>query len=72
MYNASKLSGRGAEYALTRKGLDLLPAMLELVSWSARHDARTAAPAPFVERIRGDRERLVRQLKEGLEGRYGV
>jgi DNA-binding HxlR family transcriptional regulator len=37
-------SGRGAQYALTQKGLDLVPAMLEVISWSARYDRRTAAP----------------------------
>ena len=36
-------SGRGAAYGLTEKGLELLPAMLELISWSARYDPHTAA-----------------------------
>lgn len=65
-------SGRGAGYALTRKGLDLLPAMLELISWSARHDPRTAAPPEFVARIRRDRDRLAADLRKDLEDRYGL
>lgn len=65
-------SGRGAEYALTQKALDLLPAMLELVSWSAKYDRRTAAPREFVARIRKDRRRVIAELQEGLRRRYAL
>ena len=65
-------SGRGATYALTQKGLDLLPTMLEMISWSARYDRRTAAPPAFVARIRKDRERVAAELKEGLRRRYAL
>lgn len=65
-------AGRGATYALTEKGLDLLPAMLELISWSARHDPRTAAPPKFVARIRTERKALVRELQEGLRLGHGL
>lgn len=58
--------GRGATYRLTNKGLDLLPPMLELISWSARHDPQTGAPPAFVARIRTDRERLAMELRESL------
>ena len=61
--------GRAARYALTQKGLDLLPAMLELISWSARHDRRTAAPPGFVARIRSERATLLAQLREELARR---
>jgi DNA-binding HxlR family transcriptional regulator len=61
--------GRGAAYRLTEKGIDLLPTMLELISWSARYDPRTGAPPGFVARIRNDRERLARELRKGLSGR---
>jgi hypothetical protein len=59
-------------YALTEKGLDLLPAMLELISWSARYDRRTAAPADFVARIRGDREAVATELRTHLRRRHGL
>ncbi len=59
-------TGRGATYGLTEKGLDLLPAMLELVSWSARHDRQTAAPPDFVARIRRDREAVATELRKNL------
>jgi DNA-binding HxlR family transcriptional regulator len=65
-------SGRGAKYALTQKGLDLLPAMLEMISWSARYDRRTASPPEFVARIREDRVRVTAELTKGLRRRYAL
>lgn len=64
--------GRGATYALTQKGLDLLPAMLELISWSARYDRDTGAPPEFVRRIRGDRTRMAAELRRTLKRRNGI
>ena len=64
--------GRSARYGLTEKGLDLLPAMLELISWSARYDARTAAPPAFVTRIRTERKTLADELRAGLKRRHGL
>ena len=58
--------GKGARYALTAKGLDLLPAMLELIKWSATHDARTAAPKAFVSRITKQRATLEQEIREQL------
>jgi DNA-binding HxlR family transcriptional regulator len=65
-------SGRGAPYALTEKGLDLLPVMLEIVSWSAEHNPRSAAPEAFVDRIRNDREGLLAELRQTLRERHGL
>ena len=65
-------TGRGAMYALTEKGLDLLPAMLDLISWSARCDRRTAAPADFVARIRRDAVAVATELGTQLRRRHGL
>ena len=64
--------GRGAKFSLTQKGLDVLPAMLELVSWSARYDADTAAPRPFVARVRRERVTITAELRENLRKRYDL
>jgi DNA-binding HxlR family transcriptional regulator len=53
-------------YRLTVKGVDLLPILLEIISWSAKHDPATAAPRDFVRRVRTDRARLERELRTGL------
>jgi DNA-binding HxlR family transcriptional regulator len=55
-------SARQAIYELTEKGAGLLPVLLELVRWGAKHDVKTAAPRSFVRRIERDREGLVREL----------
>lgn len=46
--------GRGNPwfYSLTPKGLDLLPVMVEMILWSAKHDPETAAPSAWVKRAR--------------------
>ncbi len=55
-------------YSLTKKAIDLLPAILEIIKWSATHDKRTAAHKEFVERIKNDRENLIKELTSQLKG----
>lgn len=50
---------RSAIYRLTEKGKDLLPVMLEITAWSAKHDARTNAPGDFVLKLRKARRQLI-------------
>ena len=65
-------AGRGARYALTRKGLDLLPAMLELIAWSGRHDRFTGAPKAFLARIRKDRAQVAAEFRSRLSQEFGL
>ena len=59
--------GRSAgRYRLTAKGIDLLPVMLDIIDWSAKHDPRTAADRGFVRRLRRDREGLQAELRSAL------
>lgn len=60
--------GTSGSYRLTPKGVDLLPLMIEIVAWSAKHDPRTAADREFVRRARRDREGLVAELRAQLAG----
>lgn len=53
-------------YTLTDKGIDLVPVLLEIVSWSARYDKNTGAPKEFVARIRNDRENLINEVVSNL------
>jgi DNA-binding HxlR family transcriptional regulator len=55
--------GRRVIYAPTEKALDLLPAMLELVRWGAKYDAKTAAPPQLVRRIAEDRDGFVADIR---------
>lgn len=53
-------------YSLTPKGLDLLPVLTEIIVWSAKYDADTAAEAGFVEMARTNREVLHTSILEKL------
>ena len=64
--------GRSVRYGPTARGLDLLPILLEMIAWSARHDARSAAPPAFVARIRKDRAELMTELREQIAGAHGL
>lgn len=50
-------------YAPTPKGLDLLPAILEISLWSAKHDPKTAAPPALMRRIQENREDFIREIR---------
>lgn len=50
-------------YAPTEKALDLLPAMLELVRWGAKHDVQSGAPAEIIDGLARDRDGLVAALR---------
>ena len=59
--------GRSAgRYRLTAKGIDLLPVMLDIIDWSAKHDPKTAADRGFVRRLRRDRDGLQAELRSAL------
>ncbi len=54
-------------YVLTQKGQDLLPMLLEMIIWGARHDPETAAPAEFVEQLTQHRADFMRQVLAAVE-----
>lgn len=58
--------GRATRYSLTRKGVDLLPVLVEMIVWSAAHDPDTAVPRDFVDRVGRDRAAVLADLEEGL------
>ncbi len=60
----------GGGYRLTPKGIDLLPIMLEIIGWSAKHDARTAADREFVRRLRADRDAFTKELRARLRAAH--
>jgi DNA-binding HxlR family transcriptional regulator len=62
-------AGASVSYRLTAKGMDLLPVMVEIIGWSAKHDPRTAAEKVFVRRLRADRGGLLAELRAGLDER---
>jgi hypothetical protein len=58
------------DYRLTPKGIDLLPIMMEIIGWSAKHDSRTAADREFVRRLRADRDSFTKELRSKLQAAH--
>ncbi len=60
----SEQDKRREEYALTEKGLDLIPVLAEMGNWSAEHDPLTAAPAAWIALMKTDREKIIQLMRE--------
>lgn len=57
-------------YALTEKGIDLAPALVEIVLWAARHE-QTDAPESTLEAMRTDRAGFLAAVREQWAGAGG-
>ena len=57
---------RRYEYRLTQKGIDLAPALVEIVLWSARHE-ETDAPPEIVKVMATQRAKFVSDIRKGWE-----
>jgi DNA-binding HxlR family transcriptional regulator len=55
---------RKEEYILTEKGLDLIPVLAEIATWSAEHDSQTGAPAAWIALMKADRESMLGLIRE--------
>ena len=58
-------NARQVIYEPTVKGLDLLPAMLELARWGGTYDPKTAAPKDLLRKIEKDRGSVERDIRAG-------
>jgi len=61
--------GRRKIYALTEKGIDLVPILIDLAQWGAKYDPNTGVPAALKQRIENDRDGVIAELREQLESR---
>lgn len=48
-------------YAPTEKGKQLIPVLVEIAIWSAKHDPNTKVNGAFIRRARRDREALAKE-----------
>jgi DNA-binding HxlR family transcriptional regulator len=53
---------RRINYRLTEKGIDLAPALLELLIWGARHE-ETGAPCAVIEQLAKHREEILAEVR---------
>ena len=56
------MDGRQLNYRLTEKGIDLAPAILDLLIWAARHE-KTVAPCEVIEHMAANREQVLTETK---------
>jgi hypothetical protein len=61
-------------YSLTEKGLDLIPVILEIVLWSAKHDPQSEARRipRLVELIRADNRAISREVRARVRRGEGI
>ena len=62
----SPADGRKDFYSLTEKGLDLIPVLLSVVAWSAKHDPKSYARRrkDFVARLQRNPQKTAVELQE--------
>ena len=51
-------------YRLTGKSIDLLPMLLEMISWTSKYVKDTDTPKEFLKQLENNRDGLIKQLKE--------
>lgn len=55
-------------YRLTEKGVDLLPVIVEIIVWSAKHDPDSPVTRAYLDRATRDREGLLEEMRAAATG----
>ncbi len=56
-------------YSPTQKGMELVPALMEIIEWSAKYDPDTGTPPWYIERLKTDREALIQEIYDQFQTR---
>ncbi|PJZ25231.1 HxlR family transcriptional regulator [Leptospira hartskeerlii] len=54
-------------YSPTRKSLDLIPVILEIIKWSAKYDPKTETPADFLEQAALPGKKFEKQIRKKFQ-----
>lgn len=54
------------KYSLTHKGIDMLPFMIDIISWSGLYDKKTEASKVYLAQAEKDRDYLIQSTREKL------
>ncbi len=57
-------------YRLTEKGIDLLPVIVEIIIWSAKHDPESPVSKAYLRRATRDRESLLDEMRANAAARH--
>ena len=63
----STQDGRQTNYRITQAGRKLLPVLVEMSYWGAKHDPKTGAPKSFVAAYESNRNGLLQALASGYD-----
>ena len=55
------------KYSLTQKGIDMLPFIVDMISWSGEYDKETEAGDAFLAQAKDGRDYLLKSIKDKLE-----
>lgn len=59
-------------YKLTKKGIDLMPVLVEVIMWSAKYDKDSAVDMKFVKSVKRDKVGLISEISSRLIDELGV
>ena len=59
-------------YKLSKKGIDLVPILVEIILWSSKYDENTVVEMKFVNRAKRDREGLLNEIAQYLKRKFAV
>ena len=62
-----KIKKSRIKYSLTKKGINMLPIMLDMVCWSGQYDNESDVNNVFLAKINTEREMLIQSTREKLE-----
>lgn len=55
------------EYALTEKGKDLIPILVEVILWSAKHEDGLAVTEEFLQKANQNRKKVIENIRARLD-----
>ena len=55
------------KYSLTKKGIDMLPILIDMIIWGGFYDDKTQAEKVFLTQATKNREYLISSIREKLE-----
>jgi len=58
------------KYSLTKKGIDMLPFMVDIIVWSGLYDEKTEAGKEFLIKATENRDYLISSIREKLESEH--
>ncbi|MEM7104919.1 MAG: helix-turn-helix domain-containing protein [Bacteroidota bacterium] len=54
------------EYALTQKGIDLVPVLVEIILWSAKYENDLAVPQDFLDKAAKQKALVIKNIQDRL------